>query len=76
MNTQFSVVCLQLEVEFATLAELEQFWAKIPPQEHKAWSQRAQVLDAPGLLYSSCVRSFKIQPVVGSITAVPGIGMH
>ena len=36
-------VCMQLEVEFNTLAELELFWAAIPPQDHKAWSQRAQV---------------------------------
>lgn len=36
-------VCTQLEVEFGTIAELEQFWANIPPQDHKAWSQRAQV---------------------------------
>ena len=34
---------MQLEVEFDTLAELEHFWAAIPPQDHKAWSQRAQV---------------------------------
>ena len=34
----------QLEVEFPTLARLEAFWAAIPPEEHKAWSQRLQVL--------------------------------
>ena len=34
---------MQLEVEFDTLAELEHFWSAIPPQDHKAWSQRAQV---------------------------------
>ena len=34
---------LQLEVEFENLADLESFWARIPPQDHKAWSQRAQV---------------------------------
>jgi hypothetical protein len=33
---------LQLEVEFETLAELEQFWAAIPPKLHKPWSQRMQ----------------------------------
>ena len=32
----------QLEVEFESLAELEQFWAAIPPELHRAWSQRAQ----------------------------------
>ena len=34
---------LQLEVEFETLAHVEEFWAAIPPAEHRAWSQRAQV---------------------------------
>ena len=37
------VVILQLEVELDNLAQLEAFWAQIPPQAHKAWSQRAQV---------------------------------
>lgn len=36
-------VTAQLEVEFEGLAELEQFWAAIPPEQHRAWSQRAQV---------------------------------
>ena len=35
-------VSAQLEVEFESLAELEQFWAAIPPELHRAWSQRAQ----------------------------------
>lgn len=26
-----------------SLSELESFWQQIPVQEHKAWSQRAQV---------------------------------
>ncbi|CAL5220910.1 g3005 [Coccomyxa viridis] len=39
---------LELEVDFSTLAELEQFWASIPPQDHKAWSQRAQHLIIDG----------------------------
>jgi hypothetical protein len=44
---------LQLEVEFDTLAELEEFWASIPQQDHKAWSQRAQVLHCtPDSLYT------------------------
>ncbi len=34
---------MQLEVEFESLAELEQFWAAVPPDAHRAWSQRAQV---------------------------------
>lgn len=34
---------MQLEVEFETLALLEEFWAAIPPTEHRAWSQRARV---------------------------------
>ncbi|KAL0045455.1 hypothetical protein WJX82_007122 [Trebouxia sp. C0006] len=33
---------LELEVELDNLAELEAFWGQIPPQAHKAWSQRAQ----------------------------------
>lgn len=32
-----------MEVDFDTLAELETFWASIPQQEHKAWSERARV---------------------------------
>ena len=47
---------MQLEVEFETLALLEQFWAAIPPVEHKAWSQRARVSFA---LASSCLRMQK-----------------
>lgn len=34
---------MQLEVEFDSLASLEDFWALLPPAEHKAWSQRARV---------------------------------
>lgn len=34
---------LQLEVCMESLADLESFWQQIPQQEHKAWSQRAQV---------------------------------
>ena len=34
---------MQLEVDFESLAELERFWAAIPPEQHRAWSQRAQV---------------------------------
>lgn len=37
---------VQLEVEFETLALLEQFWAAIPSEKHKAWSQRARVSTA------------------------------
>ncbi|GAB4820066.1 hypothetical protein N2152v2_007112 [Parachlorella kessleri] len=33
---------LELEIEFETFAELEDFWAGIPPQQHQAWSQRMQ----------------------------------
>ncbi len=42
-DSQSISTCVQLEVEFETLALLEQFWAAIPPVEHKAWSQRARV---------------------------------
>lgn len=35
---------VQLEIELDNLAQLETFWGQIPPQAHKAWSQRAQVL--------------------------------
>lgn len=31
---------LELEITLETLAELEQFWATIPPEAHKHWSQR------------------------------------
>ena len=34
---------MQLEVELESLAQLETLWSQIPPQAHKAWSQRAQV---------------------------------
>lgn len=47
---------MQLEVEFETLALLEQFWAAIPPVEHKAWSQQARVSFA---LAFSCLRMQK-----------------
>lgn len=33
---------LELEVAFNTLAELEEFWASIPQEPHKAWSQQFQ----------------------------------
>ena len=33
---------LELEVTFDTLAELEEFWASIPPDQHKIWSQKMQ----------------------------------
>lgn len=33
---------LELEVTFASLAELEEFWAAIPPDAHRAWAQRLQ----------------------------------
>lgn len=33
---------LELEVGLDSLAQLETFWGQIPPQAHKAWSQRAQ----------------------------------
>lgn len=33
---------LELEVAFDSIAELEGFWAAIPPERHRAWSQRAQ----------------------------------
>lgn len=39
---------MQLEVGFETLAELEQFWARIPPAQHKAWSQRLQAVVVHG----------------------------
>ena len=32
----------QLDLEFNSLAEVEQFWARIPPEGHRAWIQRAQ----------------------------------
>ena len=48
---------MQLEVEFETLAEVEGFWAAIPPAEHKAWSQRAQV-GGPPQLSSVCSLKF------------------
>ena len=34
--------CWQLEVEFESFAELEAFWAAIPPAAHRVWSQRMQ----------------------------------
>ena len=40
--------CLQLEVVFDSMAELEAFWAAIPPDRHRAWSQRAQHLIVDG----------------------------
>lgn len=39
---------LELEVSFSTLAELEEFWASIPPDRHKAWSQRMQSMIVHG----------------------------
>ena len=38
------MIGMQLEIEVDNLAQLEAFWGQIPPQAHKAWSQRAQVL--------------------------------
>jgi len=49
---------LELEVEFETLAHVEDFWAAIPPAEHRAWSQRAQNFIIDGSprweLYRTC----------------------
>lgn len=39
---------LELEVEFNSFAELEDFWAAIPATDHKAWSQRMQNLVVHG----------------------------
>lgn len=36
-------LCVQMEVDFDTLSELEAFWSGIPQQDHKAWSERARV---------------------------------
>jgi hypothetical protein len=33
---------VQLEVAFDSIAELDSFWSAIPPERHRAWSQRAQ----------------------------------
>lgn len=33
---------LQLEVAFDGMVELDAFWSAIPPERHRAWSQRAQ----------------------------------
>lgn len=38
----------QLEVAFDSMAELEAFWDAIPPERHRAWSQRAQHLIVDG----------------------------
>lgn len=48
---------VQLEVAFDSIAELEGFWAAIPPERHRAWSQRAQhvIIDgSPQVLMMSC----------------------
>eukprot|EP00887_Chlorella_sp_A99_P007271 scaffold2.g7271.t1 len=39
---------LELEVEMPSLAELERFWASIPPGEHQAWSRRLRELVVHG----------------------------
>ena len=33
---------MQLEVAFDSMVELDAFWSAIPPERHRAWSQRAQ----------------------------------
>jgi hypothetical protein len=33
---------VQLEVAFDSMVELDAFWSAIPPERHRAWSQRAQ----------------------------------
>lgn len=35
---------LELEITFETLSELEQFWASIPAEAHKSWSQKMQAV--------------------------------
>ena len=37
-----------MEVSFDCLAELEEFWASIPPDLHRAWSQRLQAIIVDG----------------------------
>ena len=39
---------LELEVSFNSLDELEQFWASIPPIEHKIWSKKLQAVIVDG----------------------------
>lgn len=56
LNVTF--LCVQLEVEFDSLSDVEEFWASLPSSEHQAWSQRARHFIVDGTpkweIYRSC----------------------
>ncbi|KAL4517738.1 hypothetical protein Ndes2526A_g02120 [Nannochloris sp. 'desiccata'] len=59
---------LELEVTFDTLAEVEQFWASIPPEQHKIWSQKIQTKIVDGSSQWELYRTVETFPS----TALPG----
>ncbi len=71
---------LELEVTFDTLSELEQFWASIPPDAHRAWSQRLQGMVVHGSPQWEIYRTVEAFPggeaPEGAVTAIgAGVGL-
>lgn len=60
---------LELEVRFASLAELEAFWSAIPQQQHRAWGQRMQQYIVHGSPQWSVYRCLPAFPVGSPTTA-------
>ena len=63
---------LELEVAFDTLAELEEFWASIPADRHKAWSQRMQSMIVHGSPTWNIYRTVPAFPAATSSPAPAG----
>jgi hypothetical protein len=61
---------LELEVAFDTLAELEQFWASIPAEQHQQWSKEMQKLIVHGSPVWEIYRTVDAFPADGQETKV------
>ncbi|KAL4422820.1 hypothetical protein ABPG75_009017 [Micractinium tetrahymenae] len=66
---------LELEVSFDSLADLEAFWAAIPPAQHKAWGQRMQQYIVHGSPQWHVYRTLPAFPEGGAAGAAGTAGM-
>lgn len=62
---------LELEVEFDSLAQLEDFWASIPPDLHRQWSARVQSMIVDGSPQWEIYRTVPafLSPSIGTSTS-------
>jgi len=67
---------LELEVTFDTLAEVEQFWAAIPPEQHKIWSQKIQNKIVHGSPQWELYRTVETFPGTGITSSTLGISKN